>query len=738
MRNKLTHLLPETFAGLTNLYGLSLHDNRLREIGPRMFVGLSKVTFIFLSLNKLTLINRDAFVDFPVLNYLNLTGNAIRNMQAGSFRNLSSLSTLDLSGNQLIDIGPDVFFNVSRLRALHLENNQISFLSEVLFYVIKNSLREVNLKSNELSSTSWKWLGKLLGHLKGLRMLDLSHNPLKYIPADVIPTLATMLEVRLRNCSLDKVPDNAWNVSLDLSMNNIQGPLLLRNSHTASSRLNVSNNKITALNVKIPYRNNHYTDNLIVCDNNQIQDSLVIEVEHPTEFSDRSYIKVSAKHNFINEAIQFLFHEKQDGDVSLRLNADLSFNTYVNVTKLPVDIKVKPGGEVLIPGGRSAPVVFRNYEITLNLSNNAISYISPEACLGIVYKLDLRNNRLEVFGDLMPKTDSPEYKLQYLYLSGNRLHRVTTETFDRYELLYHLDLRDNDIISLNSFNISNRFPELFLTGNPLTCGCEIAGLRNGTMPDKIDLVRCHSPRAFTGYLAVCFPLSACSSSVSVSVSDKTRWLCEQDSNIKLSNLTVTVENGVVSVTWTKTGPGMMTGYRVKYHPVNDIGMGGSTLVHPETEKVLLDDLSMDTTYNICVFAVVRSRRKGPAVCTGIPVISARNETPFAEGGVVIGLASALGLCVLLAGAVTICLCVRKRRSGQNQPNDSSLDTEPGYSQSVSTNPAYVPTNVSAQAEPGEINSVNIRHPNNESQTEDGNIYERINRSTAHENSGFRA
>ncbi|XP_064604504.1 leucine-rich repeat-containing protein 70-like [Liolophura sinensis] len=359
----------------------------------------------------------------------------------------------------------------------------------------------------------------------------------------------------------------------------------------------------------------------------------------------------------------------------------------------------------------------------ISLMRNKLTHLLPETFAGLtnLYGLSLHDNRLREIG---PRMFVGLSKVTFIYLSLNKLTVINRDAFVDFPVLRYLNLTGNAIRNMQA-------------GNPLTCGCEIAGLRNGTVPDKIDLVRCHSPRAFTGYLAVCFPLSACSGSVSVSVSDKTRWLCEQDSNIKLSNLTVTVENGVVSVTWTKTGPGMMTGYRVEYHPVNDIGMGGSTLVHPETEKVLLDDLSKDTTYNICVFAVVGSRRKSPAVCTVILVISARNETPFAEGGVVIGLASALGLCVLLAGAVTICLYVRKRRSGQNQSNNSSLDTAPGYSQSVSTNPVSAPTSACVQAEPGdEIDSVYIRRPNNESQTEDGNIYEKIGTSTAYENTSF--
>lgn len=699
--NNISRVIPATFQKLSRLNLLHLDNNSLSETGPGMFSGLSKTLIVRLGNNKLTEVKTNAFVDFPHIETINLTGNAIQNMQTGSFRNLAGLYRVDISGNQLRDIGPGVFSNVS--------------------------LRDLFLHNNGLSNTSWSWLAKLLGHLKELRMLDLSYNHLSHIPASVLPILETITQVRMRNCSLHEVPDNAWNFSLDVSMNNIQGPLILRNSHM--SRFDVSNNNITSLNIKTLMV---YHDVSITCDNNKIEDYLVVEINFRRRYHDRfNFIKVSAKNNKIDKTIQLLFQGKQ-GRFSY-INVDLSGNSYVNVTNLPLDVQHLSGEIVWTP---CRPSISRVYVNLLNLSANAISYISPEACLGIVGTLDLRNNRLEVLNELMPKTDSLEYRLGYLYLSGNRLHRATTEAFDRNILLYHLDLRNNYIASLDSFNISGKFQKLSLTGNPLSCGCDIAWLRNATVPDQMDAVRCQSPQAFSGYLAVCFSLSACPASVSLSVSDSTEKLCSQDSNIKLSNLNVTVENDLLRVSWTKRGPGRMTGYRVEYHPVNHAQMGASTLVHPEEEKMLIIDLSKNTNYSLCVFAVLHSQSKSPVICTEIHVgaqvdlITARKRTTYAEAGVVIGLASALGLFVLLAGAVIVCLCVRQRRSGQNQASDLTLDTAPANPQ---------PAGALSQIElDDEITSVYVRRSVNESQTEDRNVYAKIGTLAAYENTSFRA
>lgn len=258
------------------------------------------------------------------------------------------------------------------------------------------------------------------------------------------------------------------------------------------------------------------------------------------------------------------------------------------------------------------------------MSGNDISCISPKACLGVIEKLDLRNNRLTVLDKLMIKTDSPAFRLRYLDLSGNRIHQITAEALKGKEMLgSNLDLRDNNLTSLESFKpllAGNSFiyERVQLSGNPITCGCELYWLRHGFASSKLSNVTCHSRSSMTSYLASTFPLDKCRTTASAT--DTKFTLCENYPEIELSDLTVIEQKGVANVTWVKHGHGLMTGYRVRYLPIDDVKMKSSILVHPKVEFVVLSDLWMDTIYKICVSAVLNSRRKSSEICTDIHIL----------------------------------------------------------------------------------------------------------------------
>lgn len=243
-------------------------------------------------------------------------------------------------------------------------------------------------------------------------------------------------------------------------------------------------------------------------------------------------------------------------------------------------------------------------------------------------------------------------------LLGNRIYQATPEAFLGHKLFYTLDQRDNHIDSLQNFKpllAEKKYYQLSLLGKPLTCGCEIAWLRNNSIHENLGSLRCNSPQGFSRYLAWCFPLTGCSSMTSVSVSHKTKENCEDDSDIKLSSLTVALERNGVNVTWTKTRPGMVTGFKVEYHPVGksvDIETS-SILVHLEMEFVILTNLPKDKVYNICVTAVLHSELKS------LLPVCAEVKTSYARANIVIFLATALGLCILLVLFLTACQFSRR-------------------------------------------------------------------------------
>ncbi|XP_064607102.1 toll-like receptor 6 [Liolophura sinensis] len=695
--NNINRLLPKTFKNLANLYSLDLEWNSLTEIAAGIFTGLSAIRRMHLGHNKIVGINMYAFIHCPEMLNLNLTDCLIQYIPPGVFRNLPLLSTLDLSSNKLMKLEAGVFYNLSRLNTLSLRNNQISFLSEVIFYEIVHSLYELDIRRNSLSYTSWTWLGTLLGHLKGLRILHLSDNPLKYIPMNVLPILETMMEANLRNCSLDEVPGNVLNVSGDFSMNRIEGPVTLRTNQGYNPKFNVSNNNITALNIKLKLVIWHGL--MIVSDNSKMCDSMIVEIDNQyINFSYYPSVVISARNNSFSEPIPFLFRgEFRQGFGDLHINLDFSDNVYLSLTQLPLNIKVLTLGEIWSPCNTSSHL--RIYVDSLDMSGNAISYISPEACLGAVQILDLRNNHLEVMDKLMDSTDSSAFRLKYLDLSGNRIYQATAEAFHGHYLFYTVDLRDNQIVSLQSFKpmlTERKYYRLSLSGNPLACGCEIAWLRNNSVHENLGSIRCQAPQNFVRFLAWCFPLTGCPAMSSVSVTDKTKEICKDDSHIELSNLTVAVERDDANVTWTKTGPGTMTGVTVEYYSVDNVDVKRAILVHPEMEFVVLTDLLEEKVYNICVAAVLHSEIKNPAVCAIV-------KTTDAGVNIIIFLATALGVCILLVLFLMTCVCLQKR-SHKYDPGTSN-----NYAQKVaakrpsatSTNMSTLSRNMSIKAETSE-------------------------------------
>ncbi|XP_064604505.1 protein artichoke-like [Liolophura sinensis] len=797
--NRFTHIPVKTFAGLTKLRLLLLSNNNIRSvypgtfqdlvnlttldlglnhlsgvIGAGMFSGLFKLWRVDLGRNKFTGIDRNAFVDCPEISDISLRNNLLHSIPVGTFRN-RFLHDIDLSGNKIKELRPGVFGN-SRIYSLNLNHNQISVLSQATLPKDTNSLYKLHLRSNNLASASWPTgLENLLGNLKGINDLDLSNNPLGYIPRKVLQLFGTIWDLNLRNCNIHKLPTYVLNISenVDFSENNIQSPLSLRCKNALAPRIDVSSSNITALNIQIKFNNWLYLS--IVCDNNKIHDRLLIEIYYPKSL--RPDLIISAKNNMLEQPVQLRFKRNlRSQNVSFPTTVDFSNNKYVKIEEFPLEVTLTSNAWAEIWDPCSISTKFDIHVKSLILSGNAISCIFPEACLGVVEKLDLRNNRLEVLDKFMIRTDSPAFRLQYLDLSGNRIHQITAESLKgQQKLNSKIDLSHNNLTTLESFKplleLNNFiYDRVQLSGNPISCGCELAWLRNDFAITKLSDVRCHSPSSMTSYLASSFPLDRCRKTLSVT--DRNVSLCKNDPAIKLSSVAVEVEKDVANVSWVKHGHGTMTGFRVRYRSIDNEKMEDALLVQPDVEFVVLADLRMDKIYKICVSVVQISRRKSPEICADVdipgPFIlsnnhttnvgvnnslsnntdytvngvnnSLRNITDYTVNSAIIGTSSALGLCVLVAGCVIVYLCLQRRKSGKCLPNVFTVSPTSVNPSNQSDRPPAVTADTSTPAEqPDDVINVYLRL-STESESERGEvkIYETIEMSKEYENVSFRA
>ncbi|WP_295481326.1 NEL-type E3 ubiquitin ligase domain-containing protein [uncultured Pseudomonas sp.] len=132
-------------------------------------------------------------ISFAHIRRLCLRNMGLETIDNEFLQRFENLVELDLSGNRL-DTVAQVIGQMTHLRVLRLANNQIT-----------------------LTAAS----ERILGALRGLEFLDLSHNPLGRAP--VLTHLRRLRDVRLRNAGLESLPDGiSWRGTVDVRDNRIR------------------------------------------------------------------------------------------------------------------------------------------------------------------------------------------------------------------------------------------------------------------------------------------------------------------------------------------------------------------------------------------------------------------------------------------------------------------------------------------------------------------------------------
>ncbi|KAM9738473.1 trophoblast glycoprotein a [Menidia menidia] len=133
-----------------------------------------------------------------------ITGNQIRRIGPESFKGLDNVTNLSLSNNRISEVESHAFSGLLRLRSLDLSNNQLAVIHPEAFTVLNQSLRELNLSRALYNHSSVMDLASSLrwSSLGNLRVLDLSHNSLIYLPSRIFSHLSGLRRLQLANNSL--------------------------------------------------------------------------------------------------------------------------------------------------------------------------------------------------------------------------------------------------------------------------------------------------------------------------------------------------------------------------------------------------------------------------------------------------------------------------------------------------------------------------------------------------------
>lgn len=170
--NGLSVLVPGLFKNLEQLLVLDLSDNQLTasSFGPATFAGMTRLAVLHLHNNKIARIDPALFHDSGSLQILRLDGNLIESLPEGVFSSLVHLHTLVLSRNRLSRIDAHHLSNLPSLAVLALDNNAVEHVDDEAF-ANTTQLVDLNFSGNNLDAVP-----RAIAVLRHLHSLDLGEN----------------------------------------------------------------------------------------------------------------------------------------------------------------------------------------------------------------------------------------------------------------------------------------------------------------------------------------------------------------------------------------------------------------------------------------------------------------------------------------------------------------------------------------------------------------------------------
>ena len=188
----------------SNIAKIDLRRNNISSLPSDNFTAVNnRVEEITLESNNIEIIEGDEFGrSFPMLKSLSFYQNKIRKIRKGDFHFMERLEYLDLGDNLIKTTEDQAFKKLENLENLFLDENLIETFSPLSFDGI-GKVKVLKLSNNKLKSIEHEWINHLnflekllaksnkIRHVrrfnaawqKSLRILDLSNNTMKYIPA---------------------------------------------------------------------------------------------------------------------------------------------------------------------------------------------------------------------------------------------------------------------------------------------------------------------------------------------------------------------------------------------------------------------------------------------------------------------------------------------------------------------------------------------------------------------------
>ena len=408
----------------------------------------------------------------PKLRCLVCAGNKIGKITATVFENLTDIEILNIKENHLTELPTDFLGNNSKMRTLKLAYNKINILPQGLFRNLRNMFF-LNLNEMGLNNDVWPELK----YLNTLQALYVNNNNLKSFNNETMCNLSKLKRLEVSGNMLQQIPNGTFLFQADLFLLNLSRNSIDRiekNSFEGLSSLDV-----------LDLQYNH----IKTIQSDALSQLLALEL-------------LNVSYNHIETLPKFpLFLHVVDLRHNHIINIDSdSFNGiyFLNgislesnrLTALPVNA-FKTNINLQILNLRSNNISSVDNQIfpsqsklqALILRNNSISSIESftNKLFPHLKILDLSYNKLDKLAARKWESLFPN-SIEELLFAGNQISFVQNFVF-QLPNIRDIDLRMNRISSLTVEALkvaqTNLMPvNYYLKGNPLSCDCNLAWLKD--------------------------------------------------------------------------------------------------------------------------------------------------------------------------------------------------------------------------------------------------------------------
>ncbi|XP_041464713.1 toll-like receptor 3 [Lytechinus variegatus] len=442
---------------LPTIYDIDMKQNSIDSIPSNAFQGLNQTMSLNLAENKIKYMTNQTFCGMNSLVILDLSKNRIENFTNGIFLCTPRLQILTVAYNDILVLSPRIFQRLSVLHRLDLSHNAMRYVFPGNW---NNSGLQILDMSHNLFEKTYRTLFR--GWLPNLKVLDMSFNLIETFYANTFDNVPSLREIYLGNM-----------LTSVITLNGVF-------NHTKNLvKLSISSTRITSLRPSHQFTGSVSLEELSMCENDMGIENLFNSATNSSLFKGLTSLrKLTLRENHLMHIVPGVFRP-----LIALLSLDLS-NSKI---------------ETLEPGSFRGLTSLKS----LYLNDNCIKRISADTFsgLGNLVSLFLRKSKIVA---LEPGSFQGLASLRSIYLSDNRITSISTNTLSGLDNLISLYIKNNLLRfldkrifaatpNLHILSLSNNvirtvqkdtfFPKSNITfiidisGNPLSCNCELSWFR---------------------------------------------------------------------------------------------------------------------------------------------------------------------------------------------------------------------------------------------------------------------